>query len=368
MVRKMELRAITTTTTSAGYYPPETEIEMPAEFESGFFVRTPAWHGEGVVLDDFPSTWTEARKAAGLNWEPKSVPMYGFSGLTDKGEITYDAEVAKSGAYFLVEEKQRVIRDDTGAQLGTPGIDYQVISHEEVGEIIEALLDADKNIQYETTVVLGGGKRVAVVIRLNEPINLPKDPSQTYPYLAVTTNHDGGGACNAMSTTVRIVCGNTFAAAETQAGRSGTIFSFRHSGSWRDKIEDARATILGLRADFEAYTQFAEEMTKIRVKPAQDNEFIEAFFPMAAATTAQSDRVKANISTARLQLELILESATCDGIRGTAWGWVQAAGEYEDHYAGWRNRQTYMSRQLIPGARRKLLAVDLAREVALAGV
>ena len=43
---------------------------MPANVESMFSVRQMPWHREGVVLPDYPGSWAEARKLAGLDWEP----------------------------------------------------------------------------------------------------------------------------------------------------------------------------------------------------------------------------------------------------------------------------------------------------------
>ena len=43
---------------------------MPANIESMFSVRQMPWHREGTVLPDYPGSWEEARKLAGLDWEP----------------------------------------------------------------------------------------------------------------------------------------------------------------------------------------------------------------------------------------------------------------------------------------------------------
>lgn len=47
---------------------------MSADFESGFFVREPAWHGMGTVIKDAPDSKT-AIKVAGLDWKVLQAPM-----------------------------------------------------------------------------------------------------------------------------------------------------------------------------------------------------------------------------------------------------------------------------------------------------
>ena len=49
---------------------------MPAYFETGFSVRQPMWHGQGTVLDDYPTDWADARAKAGLLWEPTEAPSW----------------------------------------------------------------------------------------------------------------------------------------------------------------------------------------------------------------------------------------------------------------------------------------------------
>src|SRR5215218_6737379 len=49
---------------------------MPAYFDTGFSVRQPMWHGQGIVLDEYPVDWADARRKAGLTWEPIVRPTY----------------------------------------------------------------------------------------------------------------------------------------------------------------------------------------------------------------------------------------------------------------------------------------------------
>ena len=43
-------------------------------FESGFFVREPAWHGMRTVIKDAPDS-KEAIKVAGLDWKVLQAPI-----------------------------------------------------------------------------------------------------------------------------------------------------------------------------------------------------------------------------------------------------------------------------------------------------
>jgi len=342
---------------------------MAAQFESGFFVREPAWHGMGKVLDDYPENWDAARKEAGLTWEPVSAPNFGFTGLAPDGSVVYDPELAVTdengkpvGSYTRDTDKQRVVRSDSGLLLGTPSNWYEIITHAEMGEIVEAI-EGQPNVKYETTVVLDGGKAVASVVRLDEPVTLPGDNSLTLPYLALTARHDGTGALRAQSTSVRIVCANTFALAEAEGDRNNTVFTFSHSRSWHERVEEAREAIRGLRADFTAYVGMAEEWARTPVTKRQRELFVTEFIPMPPGELI-SDRVAKNVETARQAVRDILASKTTETINGTALGLIQAAGEYLDWGRAYQNKSTLFGRQLLRPEKRKTRAVAIVRELA----
>ena len=54
---------------------------MPANVESMFSVRQMPWHREGTILADYPGDWDEARKLAGLDWDPISTEVYALADL-----------------------------------------------------------------------------------------------------------------------------------------------------------------------------------------------------------------------------------------------------------------------------------------------
>jgi phage/plasmid-like protein (TIGR03299 family) len=241
---------------------------MPANVESMFSVRQMPWHQEGTVLAGYPGDWDTARHLAGLDWDPVTAEVYAVTGLNPDGTEHYEP----------VDGWKTIIRSDTGAVLSINRDSYTVIDHGEMGEIIEAVL-AQPNVKWETAGVLDGGRAVWCLALLDEPITLPGDDSPTLPYLAITNRHDGTAACALRATAVRIVCANTFRAAELEGERTGATFSFIHRSSWRARIEEARKAVTGTRAEMHRYTELATELLGIPITPKQRELFITEFIP-----------------------------------------------------------------------------------------
>jgi phage/plasmid-like protein (TIGR03299 family) len=177
-------------------------------------------------LADYPGTWAEARKLAGLDWNPVAVPSYAVTGATPDGQPVFEVD----------EGWNRIIRSDTGQTLSHRPDSYTIIDHSEMGEIIEAVL-TQPNVKWETAGVLDQGRAVWCLALLDEPVTLPGDNSASLPYLAITNRHDGTGACALRATAVRIVCANTFRAAELEGERTAppSHLSIRRAGGTGSK-------------------------------------------------------------------------------------------------------------------------------------
>jgi Domain of unknown function (DUF932) len=57
----------------------------------------------------------------------------------------------------------------------------------------------------------------------------------------------GGSGSQPRRAAGRIVCANTFRAAELEGERTGATFSFIHKSSWRNRIDEARQAVTGAR-------------------------------------------------------------------------------------------------------------------------
>jgi len=324
---------------------------MPANVESMFSVRQMPWHREGTVLADYPGDWDAARTLAGLDWDPVTTGVYAFTGIDDDGTTRYEP----------IEGWKAITRSDTAAILSINKESYTVIDHGEMGEIVEAVL-AQPNVRWETAGVLDGGRSVWCLALLDEPITLPGDDSPTLPYLAITNRHDGTAACALRATAVRIVCANTFRAAELEGERTGTTFSFIHKGHWRDRIDEARQAVTGAQDEMRRYHDLARELLNIPITRAQRELFITQFIPKPPEGLI-TDRVARNVDEARNALRLLFTSPTNEQIAGTAYGLVQAAGEYLDHVRTARSWETRLNRTLIRPEPLKHRALALARDV-----
>jgi len=328
---------------------------MPANVESMFSVRQMPWHREGTILEEYPGDWDTARRLAGLDWDPVTSDVYAVTG--SNGDHL-------RARYEPITGWKAITRSDTRAVLSINKDSYTVIDHAEMGEIVEAVL-AQPNVKWETAGVLDSGRSVWCLALLDEPVSLAGDYSVTLPYLAITNRHDGTAACALRATAVRIVCANTFRAAELEGERTGTTFSFIHKSSWRNRIEEARQAVTGAREEIVRYTDLARGLLGIVITPKQRELFVTEFIPMPPQGLI-TDRVARNVEEARQALRLIFESKTTEQVAGTAYGLVQAAGEYLDHVRTARSWETRLNRTLIRPEPLKHRALSLVREVASA--
>src|SRR5215510_12025626 len=102
---------------------------MPANVESMFSVRQMPWHCEGDIVQDYPGSWADARRLAGLDWDP--VP---------DGVYLARWHTGLSPVYEPVEGWNAICRSDTGAVLSVNKDSYTLRGHGEMGEIVEPLL------------------------------------------------------------------------------------------------------------------------------------------------------------------------------------------------------------------------------------
>jgi phage/plasmid-like protein (TIGR03299 family) len=326
-----------------------------------FSVREMPWHGLGVVLDGYP-TRTEAQQIA-LPWEPISEPVY-------RREVGFDADGQPTVEFVEIEGSKEVRRTDNGAGLGVVNDTYEPVSNTELFDIAEAVQGEASDVRFETAGSLDGGRKVWVLLRLDEPIQVPGDPNgATIAFYALQNSHNGTGSLRGQGVNTRIVCANTSTWADMEAQRSGHEFTFRHSKNVKDRIEDAKQALAGWRTSVNEWLTVQEHLVSVKVTRDQQEAFIEAFVPMPAAQIV-SKRVQTNVANVRSTLWDILGSETSEGVDKTAYGLVQAAVEYAQHYrrtqssSAQGHAENRFSRAMLDRSELTRQAVRIVRQVA----
>jgi phage/plasmid-like protein (TIGR03299 family) len=377
---------------------------MPAYFDTGFSVREPMWHGEGFVAGEYPEDWAMARKWAGLEWEPEERPHFTtvyqaqFQACRECGELVgasheLTCEVGGAASRMQVElidampegsiighdgrhafvpdpDHKLIVRSDTGAVLGIPSSRFSLIHHGrkvDGGASMEQIIElfVGQGVKFETAGSCKGGEYVWALMYLDEPVTLEGDNTATYPFMALLNNHNGMGSCLLTKTSVRVVCWNTFQMALAEGERHGEQVVFRHTGDVEAKIEEAQASIIDLRDEMKHYQELAAVMMKVKVTDRDMEKYLAEFLPSPAEHGEQiSDRVAANIEGARNAFRHIYsDSITCETVKGTAWGVVQASTEYLDHVRAFRSQDTYLGRSILKPEPVKAKALGIAGEI-----
>jgi phage/plasmid-like protein (TIGR03299 family) len=227
-----------------------------------FSVRQVPWHGLGVVLDEYPKSIDDALDKAGLGWKV----THGDVLVVKTPERTNDFGTKHPAELISAKGFKANLREDTGEVLGIVSDEYEVVENRDAFRFLDALIGSD--LHFETAGSLWGGRRVWVLARLPEFVELGGDQSATYVYVA--NSHDGSMAVTATATPIRIVCANTLGAALRQSERgprAERTFRFRHTGNLQAKFAEARQ-VLGMTINYQ--TQFKALADRLALEPMSD--------------------------------------------------------------------------------------------------
>ena len=317
-----------------------------------FSTRKPTWHGMGHIFENYPTR--EEAQAVAHPWEPMEEPTFTRNlvatedGIEDRFEELADYKTIK--------------RSDNNSVLGVVGRDYQYISNNELWDIAEALEQSSPDVMFETGGSLKGGSKVWLMLKLQEPLEVPGDPNgATIPYYTLQNSHDGTGAFRGQATMTRIVCANTAHAADLDAKARGTEFTFRHSKNVKDRIEQARQAVLAWRTGLTDLSEKYEFLLGLSAGYEEVAEFEDRYFPIDLGV--MSDRQIANMQTVRDDWREVLESETNRAVRGTAYGMVQATIEYAEHVRKAHTHETRFKRTYLDRNRIISDAVRIAEKV-----
>lgn len=227
---------------------------MSAEVETMFSYREIPWHGQGIVVENAPTS-EDAIRLAGLDWEVVK------RGLVD--EVT--GEIIPGFVATVREKDNKVLGIVSDAR-------YQIVQNIDGFRFTDKILG--DGVTYERAGSLFDGKKVWISAKLPEMEILGDSYA---PYLIFTNSHDGTGAIRACVTPVRVVCSNTLNLALERANRS---WSCNHRGNVGEALHEASKT-LGLAKKYMGRLEVElTEASKIDVDENKVVRFTELLLPL----------------------------------------------------------------------------------------
>lgn len=226
---------------------------MAAHFESGMFVKEPAWHGLGQVLADAPKTAAEAIAAAGMDWEVEKVPLFlqrQYTEMDNMPAVSYEEFPLSYG----------IVRKSDHRILGSVGPQYTPVQNKEMFSWFDPFVEAGE-CEYHTAGSLFGGEKVFALAKLKRDNSEIVKGDELVKFILLSNSHDGKNAVRVGFTPIRVVCANTLAMAHNC--KSSKLIRIRHSSKVLTNLNNIRETVDAINGEFEAT---AEQFRKLANK------------------------------------------------------------------------------------------------------
>jgi phage/plasmid-like protein (TIGR03299 family) len=290
-----------------------------------FSVRDTPWHGVGAVLESPPSGVAEAIELARLGWGVEKVPLALCRGSEP------------------VEGYYATVREDTGAVLGVVGERYRVVQNREAFSFVDQLLGSA--MHFETAGALHGGRRVWVLAKLPDHIEVGGDAVK--PYVLLMNSHDGSTALVAATTPVRVVCQNTL---NWGLQRARQRFAIRHTEAIAQRVHEARR-VLELSVDYyEQFKRTGDRLASERCTEGQLAKVLEQLYPSGRGDLASARAARSREQVRERIMELFLSGETQGNAPGSKWAAVNAIVEYGDWLRPTRAGGERFARTLASGS------------------
>jgi phage/plasmid-like protein (TIGR03299 family) len=287
------------------------EIDTLAYSERGGSV----WHGLGVPLNDSVDARTMIEQA-GLDWEVEPTKLFTRT-------LEHNVSSPDVWRYAPVRDTKAMIRNDTGAVLGTVSDGYQAIQNRILFEFGDALQAAsDEPVRYHSAGSLEGGRQTFVLAELGNGWTIGDDRHRKY--LFTKTRHDGNGSMNSMGTDTRVICANTSRFAEDGAD---VVVRVTHTGNVMDKVSQAIAALNIVNKQAARYQEMMEQFATTNVNLTTEVALSEYLYPKETT----HGRTKRNEFMNLVIEELGHPARRRDDSRATAYDLYNAATGMANH-------------------------------------
>lgn len=305
------------------------------------------WHGsESTIINEALSA-KEALTKAGMDWTVQRAPVHTYV----------------NGEAVTIPERIATVRSDTGQVLSVVGSNYRVVQNAEAFGFIDEVLGGP-DLRFTAGGTMYGGRRVWLQATLDRDLFIGGDKDEKVePYIVFATSHDGSLGVSCWITPMRLACYNALTWNMRSAKRS---WKARHTRNVMNRAAEARM-VLGLASRyFDDLQEIGDRLITTHVSDWMMNRLVERLMPMPdGKRTDEVDdgRAKTLILNRRESVMDCLKVDNLANVKNTAWGFVQAVADWDDHHRTARSEDLRADRIVFGDNGYKERSLALAREL-----
>jgi phage/plasmid-like protein (TIGR03299 family) len=187
-----------------------------------------------------------------LSWNVEQRPLF-YASAT--GELTrFEGRVA-------------IVRDDNEVALGIVSEGYETVQNSDLKNMVAPLVE-EGLLTIENMGHLSGGAKVFIQAKVNQEFQVIGESYKSY--ITLLNGHTGNASVAIGPSTVRVICGNTFAMSYSQIGEK-----FRHSEGVNERILDSTAISEYMNSAMLKYSENVETLASARCTEGQFRSFLE---------------------------------------------------------------------------------------------
>lgn len=309
---------------------------MSHEIETMAFAGREPWHGLGNRVDPNTSV-DDMLLAAGLDWEVKLRPIFAQ---------------AETGEMIKLPLRRALVRSSDNKVMSVTGDLWKPFQNRDALEFFREYTEMG-GAKLETAGSLRGGKVIWALASINDGFTVNRT-DHTKGYVLLISPHEVGKAITVRTTTVRVVCANTMALAESN---NAAQYSQNHLSKFN--VSAAKETIGLAREQLHQAHLDAQTLSKMKLSEFDTVRFLASFFqptPEGVKQEAFVDELLNSPNTRSKILENVLSSVNDapGATPGTAWGVLNGVTHWVDHVAGAKPEARLFNAWLGERARLKL--------------
>lgn len=327
---------------------------MSSNYENKQFymAERQSFHGTATSIVDQPQSAAEALALAGLDWTVEKAPI----------------TATVNGESVPVEGKKALYRSDTGEVLSVMSNTYEIVQNSDAFGFVDDILGGP-DLRFTTGGSLNGGKKVWLGAIMDREIFIGGDKDEEIaPYIMFANSHDGSLAVSAWITPMRLACWNALTWSMKTAKRS---WKARHTKNVTGRYVDARQ-MLGIASRyFDDLEAIGETLINTKVSGWKMNKMVNALLPLPEGKRAdevEEGRAKTLTLNRREAVLDCLKADDLANVKDTAWGFVQAVADWDDHHRTAKNSDVRADRILFGTSNFKERSLVIAKEEAKVAV